>query len=393
MALNIEDSHQQNPGRGDIGSFSFANEEDVSADNEAKGLIVAGETRALQPEPQRIGAPGDADTPSSPHRGDLEEGNHLEIEEDSRSGWKEARRKVPLFRVWPSQNTFFCGGLLLTGGSDECCAPNICVWTCILAPSTLFFFHVFPSLWHRGAYALPVAVLATFVVSTGLLLLTCCTDPGIIPRREVIIATRCAAELEALLGYDVLGTKGGSTGLEPKMPETLRKQGYRWCHTCRIIRPPRASHCPDCDNCVMRYDHHCPFVNNCVGQRNYHFFFGFITSVLVLAMLVIPSILTYFSAINAEVTMNQMTSVSSSMRMYFYGLAIGCLLIIIAALLSFVLWAYHVFLITTKKTTKEFRRSIANISEEPTLCAARGPPLFDPRALVDPEDLGREAGE
>ena len=26
----------------------------------------------------------------------------------------------------------------------------------------------------------------------------------------------------------------------------------RFCQTCQIIRPPRASHCRDCDNCVLR---------------------------------------------------------------------------------------------------------------------------------------------
>jgi len=290
-----------------------------------------------------------------------------------------------LYQVWPSENVFFCRGLLITGGSEECWAPNLCVWTCILVPCSLYFFWVFPSLWHRGAYALPIAVLAVFLMTTGLLLATCCTDPGIIPRREVILATRCAEELEAALGYDVLG--GSVNGTEPTLDPKLKSQGYRWCRTCRIVRPPRASHCPDCDNCVLRYDHHCPFVNNCVGQRNYHFFFGFITSVLVLAMLVIPSIMTFFSALNSEIMLTQMSQVSGSMQLLFYGVAIGGFFIVIAALLSCILWSYHLFLITSHRTTKEFRKSIPNVTEEPTLCASRGPPLFDPWTRVDPDDL------
>ena len=55
----------------------------------------------------------------------------------------------------------------------------------------------------------------------------------------------------------------------PVVPMHMKRLGYSWCSTCKIIKPPRASHCSNCDNCVLRFDHHCPFINNCVGQRNY----------------------------------------------------------------------------------------------------------------------------
>jgi len=240
---------------------------------------------------------------------------------------------------------------------------------------------------------MPSATLAVFMITSGSLLATCCTDPGIIPRREVVIATHSAAILEAQLGYDVLASdsvpldgKGGGRNL----PVDLTSRGYRWCRTCRIIRPPRASHCPDCDNCVLRYDHHCPFVNNCVGQRNYHFFFSFVTSVLCLAMMVLPVLFWFLNSDNFEASVEAMTSVSSGvLQPVFFALIAAGVLVGIATILGFILWVYHAFLIATRRTTKEFRKSVPNLDEEPTLCASRGPRLFDPTQEVDPRDLMR----
>merc|ERR1712217_89846 len=77
------------------------------------------------------------------------------------------------------------------------------------------------------------------------------------------------------------------------------------------------------------------------------------------------------------------------MWVIFYAVVAFGLLIVVAALLAAVLWCYHLFLITTNKTTKEFRKSVPNLTEEPTLCAPRGSRLFNPRSLVDPNDLQR----
>jgi len=280
------------------------------------------------------------------------------------------------------------------GITPNCSVPNLCVWMCILAPSSLYFIWVFPHLWRQGIYAMPVATLAVFLMTSGFLLATCCSDPGIIPRREVIIATNTAAKLEAALGFDPLASSHvplDGRGNGRNLPPELTSRGYRWCRTCRIVRPPRASHCPDCDNCVMRYDHHCPFVNNCVGQRNYHFFFGFVTSVLCLALLVLPVLFWFLNSDNFELAVDGLMHVSSGvLQPVFYGLIAFGSLIGIATILSSLLWFYHLFLIATKRTTKEFRRNLDNIAEEPTLCAERGPRLFDPWALVDPRDLIRQ---
>ena len=50
----------------------------------------------------------------------------------------------------------------------------------------------------------------------------------------------------------------------------------RKCNTCNIFRPPKASHCRHCDNCVINFDHHCFYVSNCIGFRNHKNFYLFL---------------------------------------------------------------------------------------------------------------------
>merc|ERR1712050_235463 len=56
---------------------------------------------------------------------------------------------------------------------------------------------------------------------------------------------------------------------------------FRWCWSCKLWRPPKVSHCPECKRCFWRFDHHCFLVGNCVAVRNHSFFALFLLSGVV----------------------------------------------------------------------------------------------------------------
>jgi len=130
----------------------------------------------------------------------------------------------------------------------------------ICVPSVLFFVFICPHLIERLTALVVVVPVYVCIGNIAVLIVTSEIDPGVIPR--------------------------GPTSTEPP-PDPLPKEvvnikgravQMRWCTTCNILRPPRASHCSDCDRCVKNFDHHCPWVGNCVGQRNYRFFILFLLS-------------------------------------------------------------------------------------------------------------------
>ncbi|KAI8845091.1 DHHC palmitoyltransferase-domain-containing protein [Chytriomyces cf. hyalinus JEL632] len=81
----------------------------------------------------------------------------------------------------------------------------------------------------------------------------------------------------------------------------------KYCYSCQIWRPPRASHCRSCDRCVENHDHHCPWTGTCIGKHNYRHFFNFILVTWLLATFVACSTIALIVLIARDLKMNGFT--------------------------------------------------------------------------------------
>lgn len=155
------------------------------------------------------------------------------------------------------------------------------------------FCHCFscPFLAQHITPAIPIVGGILYVFVMIALFRTSFSDPGVIPRASADEAADIEKQIE------VPNSLNSPTYRPPPRVKEVYVKGQvvklKYCFTCKIFRPPRASHCSLCDNCVERFDHHCPWVGNCVGKRNYRFFYMFIVSLAFLAVFIFSCAMTH----------------------------------------------------------------------------------------------------
>ncbi|XP_063917996.1 palmitoyltransferase app-like isoform X1 [Zophobas morio] len=252
-------------------------------------------------------------------------------------------RVTKKWEVFAGRNRFYCDGRLMT-------APNGGVFLLtvflITGTCTLFFIYDCSYLAEKVTVAIPIIGGLLFIFTMSSLLRTSLSDPGIIPRATPEEAAYVEKQIE------VTNSANSPTYRPPPRTKEVLVKGQtiklKYCFTCKIFRPPRASHCSLCDNCVDRFDHHCPWVGNCVGRRNYRFFYMFIVSLAFLAVFIFACAIAHLILITKTNDGQFLEAVKESPPS-----------VIVATICFFSVWSilglagFHTYLTTSNQTTNE----------------------------------------
>eukprot|EP00668_Euglena_longa_P038395 GGOE01049399.1.p2 GENE.GGOE01049399.1~~GGOE01049399.1.p2 ORF type:complete len:311 (-),score=90.05 GGOE01049399.1:185-1117(-) len=221
----------------------------------------------------------------------------------------------------------YCKGRIVFGPHWSTLLASVLM---IVVPCTLYELCVATDI----STILGTAVLE--VLCLGFLAITSVMDPGIIPK---------APDLEAH-GYPI------------EIDETVNgiKVKRKWCHTCKIMKPLRASHCPFCNNCVLMYDHHCPWTGTCIGERNYRFFYVFVILTTALSLLVLSlsvvNLIQRHSAAQQRGLQDMDAIMAAAQDSHFIGPVLMLYCTIMLCSLGG-LSGFHTYLCCTGQTTRE----------------------------------------
>ncbi|XP_061954162.1 probable protein S-acyltransferase 1 [Populus nigra] len=263
-----------------------------------------------------------------------------------------------LYQIWKGNNKFLCGGRAVFGPD----ASSLFLTTFLIGGPAIAFCIKMLLLIIRNddpQYDYPVLVggMVLAIMDFLFLFLTSGRDPGIIPRNSeppesdesVGIATQSMewvnnkiADLKLHRTKDVV-VNGHSIKL-------------KFCDTCLLYRPPRASHCSICNNCIQKFDHHCPWVGQCIGLRNYPYFIGFISTSTTLCIYVF--VFSWFNVLRQQGTLWSIMSHD-------------VLSVVLIAYCFVAVWfvggltLFHLYLISTNQTTYENFRYRYDKKENP----------------------------
>ncbi|NXO17250.1 ZDHC9 Palmitoyltransferase, partial [Oriolus oriolus] len=317
-----------------------------------------------------------------------------------------ARKKV--VRKWeklPGRNTFCCDGRIMMARQKGIFYLTLFL---ILGTCALFFAFECRYLAVQLSPAIPVFAAVLFLFAMATLLRTSFSDPGVIPRALPDEAAFIEMEIEATNGTVPQGQR-----LPPRIKNfQINNQivKLKYCYTCKIFRPPRASHCSICDNCVERFDHHCPWVGNCVGKRNYRYFYLFILSLSLLTIYIFTFNIVYVALKSLKIGfLNTLKETPGT----YPSMSLTVLTVLEVLICFFTLWSvvgltgFHTFLVALNQTTNEDIKgswtgknrvqnpySHGNIVKNccEVLCGPLPPSVLDRRGILQQEESTAQEG-
>ncbi|XP_022656096.1 probable palmitoyltransferase ZDHHC14 isoform X2 [Varroa destructor] len=255
---------------------------------------------------------------------------------------QKSGRRQKRYEVFPGRNKFFCDGRLMMAKQT-----HVFLFTCtlIIGTCTLFFVFDCPYLFTNIGRWIPAVAGGLFIFVMLSLFRTSFSDPGVIPRATPEEAAHIEKQIEVPNGENSAALRPPPRTKEVTIHGQTVKLKY--CFTCRIFRPPRASHCSLCDNCVDRFDHHCPWVGNCVGRRNYRYFYLFIVSLAALCIFIFACVITrlVFEARTKESLPDTLRDNPAS--------CIECVVCFFSLWSILGLAGFHTYLTTANQTTNE----------------------------------------